>query len=206
MMKFLKSAIVNGLVILIPLVLLFLAIKEIIGLMISVATPIADLFPADTFDHVRETEILAALLILGTAFILGLFSKIKAGRVVGRGIEKYSLNKIPMYRMLKSLVGAFLNLENEESFKPALIESDSGTMEPCYVIEDRGRPRLVVLVPWAPTAFAGSVKLIPRESVHYLPVTLDEFSLSLTHMGIGLSELLPTVTSGTQEEQNNSAA
>jgi uncharacterized membrane protein len=59
------------------------------------------------------------------------------------------------------------------------------------VIEDRGRPRVVVLIPWAPTAFAGSVKLVKRECVHYLDVTLDEFSLSLTHLGTGMSELLP---------------
>jgi uncharacterized membrane protein len=201
MFKFLKSAVVNGLVILIPLVLIFLAIKELIGLMISFATPIADLFPKGTFDHVKETEILAFLLILGTTFILGALSKVKAGRAVGRGIEKYSLNKIPMYRMLKSFIGAFLNLENEESFKPAFIEDASGDMEPCYVIEDRGRPRVVVLVPWAPTAFAGSVKLVPRETVHYLPVTLDEFSLALTHLGIGLSELLPEQPPGALDEK-----
>jgi len=201
MIKFLKEVVINGLAILIPLVLLYLAIKEIIALMISIATPIADLFPTGTFDHVKETEIIAALLILGVAFALGLLSKIKAGQTIGRGIEKYSLNKISMYRMMKSLVGAFLDLENEKSFKPAFIENASGDMDPCYVIEDRGRPRVVVLMPWAPTAFAGSVKLVPRESIHYLPVTLDEFSLSLTHLGVGMSELLPARSSGTQGEE-----
>ena len=191
MINFLKSTVVNGLVILIPLVLVLVAIREIFSLMISFATPIADMFPEGTFDNVRETEIISFLLIVGVAFVLGLFSKIKAGRVVGRGIEKYSLDRIPMYRMLKSLVGAFLNLETEDSFKPALFGDDSGELEPCYVIEDRGRPRVVVLVPWAPAAFAGSVKLVGRERIHYLDVTLDEFSLSLTHLGTGLSELLP---------------
>ena len=191
MIKFIQSAIVNGLAILIPLVLVFLAAREMLELMIAIATPIADLFPAGTFDHVRETEIIAALLILGVALFLGILSKLRAGRALGRWIEKHSLHKIPMYRMLKSLVGAFLNLESEKSFKPALIENDGGDVEPAYVIEDRGRPRVVVLVPWAPTAFAGSVKLVPRERVHLLDVTLDEFSLSLTHLGTGMSDLLP---------------
>ena len=191
MIKFLKSALVNGLAMLIPVVLVFLAIKEIFALLVNVATPIADLFPPGTFDHVKETEILAVLLIVGLAMFLGILSKIKAGRVLGRSIEKHTLYKIPMYRMLKSLVGAFLNLESEKSFKPAFIENDSGDMDPVYVIEDRGRPRVVVLIPWAPTAFAGSVKLVNRECIHYLDVTLDEFSLSLTHLGTGLSELLP---------------
>jgi len=191
MIKFLKSALVNGLAILLPVVLVFLAIKEIFELLVNIATPIADLFPPGTFDHVKETEILAVLLIVGLAIFLGILSKVKAGQVLGHSIEKNTLYKIPMYRMLKSLVGAFLNLESEASFKPALIESDSGDVEPAYVIEDRGRPRVVVLIPWAPTAFAGSVKLVNRERVHYLDVTLDEFSLSLTHLGTGMSELLP---------------
>jgi uncharacterized membrane protein len=176
---------------LLPVVLVFLAIKEIFGLLVSIATPIADFFPPGTFDHVRETEILAVLLIAGLAIFLGILSKLKAGQALGHGIEKHTLYKIPMYRMLKSLVGAFLNLESETSFKPVFLESESGDLEPAYIIEDHGRPRVVVLIPWAPTAFAGSVKLVKRESVRYLDVTLDEFSLSLTHLGTGMSELLP---------------
>lgn len=191
MLKFFNSALINGLVILLPVVLVFLAIKEILAMLVGIATPIADLFPPETFDHVRETEIIAVLLIIGMAVILGIIAKIKAGQVLGRGIEKYTLNKVPMYRMLKSLVSAFLELEGEDSFKPALLENSNGDMEPVYVIEDRGRPRVVVLIPWAPTAFAGSVKLVRRERVHRLNVTLDEFSLSLTHLGTGMSELLP---------------
>lgn len=191
MINFIKSALVNGLVILLPVVLVFLAIKEIFAMLVGIATPIADLFPEGTFDHIKETEIIAILLISGLAILLGVISKIKAGRAIGRGIEKYTLNKVPMYRMLKSLVGAFLDLENEESFKPAFLENDSGDLDPVYIIEDRGRPRVVVLVPWAPTAFAGSVKLVRRDRIHRMDVTLDEFSLSLTHLGTGMSELLP---------------
>lgn len=200
MIKFLKSALVNGLAILLPVVLVFLGVKEIFALLVSIATPIADLFPVGTFDQVKETNIIAVLLIMAVAILLGILSKIKAGRVLGHGIEKYTLYKIPMYRMLKSLVGAFLNLESEDSFKPAFLDNGSGDMDPVYVIEDRGRPRVVVLVPWAPTAFAGSVKLVERERVHYLDVTLDEFSLALTHLGKGLSELLPKAHGTPQAE------
>ena len=59
MFSFFKSALVNGLVILLPVVLVFLAIKEILSMLVGIATPIAGLFPAGTFDNVRETEIIA---------------------------------------------------------------------------------------------------------------------------------------------------
>lgn len=193
MINFFKSALVNGLLILLPVVLVFLAIREIFEMLVGIATPIADLFPEGTFDQVKETEIIAILLIVGTSVLLGIVSKTSAGRAIGRSIEKYTLDKVPMYRMLKSFVGAFLNVESEESFKPAMLENESGDMEPVYVIEDRGRPRVVVLVPWAPTAFAGSVRLVSRERIHRMDVTLDEFSLSLTHLGTGMSDLLPEI-------------
>jgi len=193
MIKFLKSALVNGLAILLPVVLVFLGIKEIFSLLVSMATPIADLFPVGTFEHIQETNIIAVLLIMAMAIFLGILSKISIGRALGRGIEKYTLYKIPMYRMLKSFIAAFLDLETEASFKPAFMDNGSGDMDPVYVIEDQGRPRVVVLVPWAPTAFAGSVKLVQRDRIHYLDVTLDEFSLALTHLGTGMSDLLPKI-------------
>lgn len=199
MMKFFKSALVNGLVILLPIILVFIALRELFEMLVGIATPIADLFPKGTFDHVKETEIVAALLIVGVALFLGVVSKTAAGHTIGQGIEKYTLNKLPMYRMLKSLVGAFLDQEDEESFKPAFLENDEGDLEPVYVIEDHGRPRVVVLVPWAPTAFAGSVKLARRERIHRLDVTLDEFSLSLTHLGTGMTELLPKLPNSKEE-------
>ena len=191
MISFLKSALVNGLAILLPLVLVYIGIKEIFELLVGLATPIAELFPVGTFDHIKEIEIIALLLIVGCALVLGTLSKIEAGRNFANTLEHRTLYKLPMYRMLKSLVGAFLNLESEDSFKPALMENGFGDMEPVYVIEDRGRPRVVVLVPRAPVAFAGSVKLVQRERINYLDVTLDEFSLSLTYLGKGMSDLLP---------------
>lgn len=45
----------------------------------------------------------------------------------------------------------------------------------------------VVMQPWTPTPFAGSVKVVPCSQVDLVPVTLDEYSLALTHFGLGLS-------------------
>ena len=92
--------------------------------------------------------------------------------------------------MLRTVTSAFLEIEDSSSFRPALISNESGEMEPAYIIEDQGRPLIVMMVPWSPTVFAGTVKLVPRERVHELPLTLDEFSLSLSNYGLGLSEIL----------------
>ena len=48
MFKFLKNALMRGLVILVPLVILYVTFRELLEIMVGIATPIADLFPEDT--------------------------------------------------------------------------------------------------------------------------------------------------------------
>jgi len=190
MLNFLKNSLVRGLVILIPLVILFVTFRELLEIMVGLATPIADLFPEDTFEHDSETEIIAILLIVGTSVFLGALAAIKPARIAGSWFEGKMLDVIPMYRMLKSLMSAMLNIEEEQSFKPAFFYASEGTREPVYVVEDRGDGLAVVMCPWSPTPFAGSVKVVQSDRLEILPVTLDEFSLALTHFGLGMSDVI----------------
>jgi uncharacterized membrane protein len=191
MFKFLKSTLSSGLLILLPILFLIIVIKEFLGLIIGLATPIADLFPREMIDSIPEINILAALLILGSALIVGVLALLPGTVAMGRYLEQRILEKIPVYQPLKSLLHALLGSEESRSFKPAFILRDCGDLEPAYIVEDTGRPRVVVLQPWTPNSFAGSLKLVPRDRVHELDLTLDEFSLSLGHYGVGLSSLLP---------------
>ena len=91
MFNFLKNAIFRGLVVLIPVVVLYVTIRELLQLMVALATPIADLFPAGTFDHQKETEIIAALLVVGTALLLGILASVKPSRLAGKWVEDRTL-------------------------------------------------------------------------------------------------------------------
>ena len=202
MFRFFKSAIFSGLLILLPVLFLIIILKEFAELVIGLATPIADLFPRDAIESIPETNILAVLLILGAALFLGVLSKLPIGASMGRYIERRTLDKLPVYTPLKSLLQALLGAEASENFKPALILGDTGILEPSYIIEDVGQQHLVMLIPWTPASFAGSLRIVPRERVHRLDLTLDEFSLAIGHYGVGLSELVPELPEGLQSKQD----
>ena len=196
MFSFIKNTLFRGMVILIPAVLIFVTIRELVELMIQFATPIADLFPPDFILEGDPLWLIALLLILATAFLLGLIWSMGPSRRAAEWVESRTLDYLPMYRMMKSLVAAFLDLDDEESFKPACLRGDDGSLEPVYVIEEHGDDMLVIMQPWTPTPFAGSVKVVPRDKVDLVLVTLDEFSLALTHFGIGLSDNLKKGSQG----------
>jgi uncharacterized membrane protein len=175
MFGFIKDAPLRGLVILIPVVLVFLTLRELVELMVEFATPIADLFPPNSILEGDAVGLIALLLILATALLLRLLWSAAPTRRAAEWVETRTLNHVPMYRMMKSLVAAFLNLDSEESFKPATWLHDDDSLEPVYVIEEHADDMVVVMQPRTPTPFAGSVKVVPRSRVELVPVTLDEF-------------------------------
>ena len=181
MWRFVKTALFGGLGILLPLLLLFIVLKEFVELLIGLATPIADLLPKKVIESIPETE----------ALVLGVLSMIPVTRAAGDLIERKILSRVPVYLPIKGLLQALLGSDQADKFQPAFIRHEDASMEPCYIVEDVGRHRLFVLVPWTPASFAGSLKLVPRERVHPIDLTFDEFSLAIGHFGVGLADSLP---------------
>ena len=203
MFSWLKKAFFQGLIVLIPLVLLWITIRELVELLIALAEPIADFFPPGSFDWVQDPAFVAPILVVVVALLLGALAMIPWIRSIGATLEKNTLGHLPLYRMIKTFVTAFLEVEEDAAFRPALILDDEGGAEPCYVIEDtEGMPNVVVLVPWSPASFAGSVRLVPRTRIRRLDLTFDEFSLSLANFGLGMNSIAKLrESSGSKEEK-----
>jgi uncharacterized membrane protein len=192
-MKFLKTTLLGGLFVLLPLLLLWVGLKEIAGLLEAMAAPIADLiadlFPPGIFDDLTAPGVVATALIIGASLILGVAARSAWLSSIGRKIENSVLNKVPMYRMLKvvssSLIGA-----DSGSVRPALIMDGSGGGDPCYVVEKYEDGRATVLLPWSPASFAGSIKIVQQSELEYLSCSLEEFSRALSRIGVGVEECL----------------
>jgi len=192
LMEFLKTTAMGGLFVLLPVLLLYLMLSEALDMVVAIATPIADLFPAGTFDKVEFPVIVGLILIIGVSFLIGLGLRSKTGRGIGQWIERTVLGRLPAYEALKSLTSGFAEAGKAGAFKAAVLTSSDGERELAYVIEDHGDGDLTVLVPWAPAAFAGSVKIVDRDRVKFLEANLGDVSRALGHWGVGVHELLTT--------------
>ena len=188
-MNFLKNTLLGGLFVLLPLMLLWLGLKEIGGLLVAMAEPIADLLPGNYFDDLVAPGVIAALLIMVTAFLFGLAAKLSWIKALGHHIEDAVLFRIPMYRMLKIVSSALIDSKVGD-IEVGLISDGAGGGDPCYVIEKHEDGRATVLLPWSPASFAGSVKIVPQADLELLNCSLDEFSRSISQMGVGLEDCL----------------
>jgi len=192
LLNFLKTTAMGGLFVLLPVLLLYLLLSEALDMVVAIATPIADLFPAGTFDKIEFPVIVGLILISGVSFLIGLGLRSETGRGLGQWIERTVLNRLPAYNALKSLTTGFAEAGRAGAFKAAVLTSAAGDREVVYVIEDHGDGNLTVLVPWAPAAFAGSVKIVDRDRIYFLKANLGDVSRALGHWGVGVHELLTT--------------
>jgi uncharacterized membrane protein len=201
MFKTLKDALLRGLFILLPLMLLWIGIKEIGGVLTSMATPIADLIGGKYFEDLLLPGAVAIILITLASLILGAFAKVPPFAFIGNKIESVILNRVPMYQMLKVICSALVR-SDESDVSPALVTDGEGGGDPCYVMEDHGNGLTTVLLPWSPASFAGSIKVVPTSSLRRLNCTIDEYSRSISLMGVGIADCMDegdTGPAGTQQ-------
>jgi len=187
--EFLKTTALGGLVVLLPVLLLYLVLAEALDLVVAIATPIADLFPEGTFDKITSPVIIALILIVGVSFLVGLGLRLGAARRLGRSIEHYVLGRLPMYNVLKSLTMGFTEAGENAAFRPAMLISADGYRELAYVVEDHNDGNATVLVPLAPMPFTGSLKIVNRERIETLDVNLGDFTKVLSHWGVGVLDM-----------------
>jgi uncharacterized membrane protein len=190
LVEFLKTTALGGLFVVLPVLLLYMLLGEVLNLVIGLATPIADLFPKGTFDNLTAPFPVAVILLLGVSFVIGLALRVEIGRSLGGWLERKVFGRLPVYGALKSLTKAFGEAGEGAAFRPALLGGSDGVQELIYVVEDHGDGKLTILVPWAPTAFSGFVKIVEKDRVEMLDTNLGEASRILGQWGIGVRELL----------------
>jgi len=188
--EFFKTTIVGGLFVMLPVLLLYLLFGEILDLVVVLATPIADLLPKGALDDSELPVITALILIIGVSFILGIVMRSEIGRRLGRWLENLLFGRLALYNVLKRLTTSFTSIDKDRAFRPALVNAGNGSHELAYMVEDHGDGNATILLPRAPAALTGPVKVVPRTQIELLNISLGDFSMVLSHWGIGLQEMI----------------
>lgn len=188
-MNFLKSTLLLGLSILLPVTLLWLAIDEIAEMLALMATPmaeaLADWLPDGNFDNLLLPGVIAFLLIASISLLVGLAARTGWMAAGGRYIEDKVLFHFPGYKMLKVMSRALIDAERSD-IAVGLLRDGKGGGDPCYVIEKHKDGRATILLPWSPATFAGNIKVVQQADIEVFDCSLDEYSRSVSQMGFGI--------------------
>ena len=199
-MSFIKTTALGGILVFLPLLLFYLMFAKTLQLVVALATPIADLFPKTMMEHLNFPVLVALVLIFGVSFLLGLAVRLEAGRSLGGWIERNTLQRFPLYNTLKSLTASMVDMEQSGLFRPALLVSPNGDREIAYLVEEHKDGLATIMLPWAPTPMAGSVKIVRRERLEILDAGFGDVTQVLSNWGFGVRDLVGEGKSGTGKE------
>ena len=186
--SFLTSTAVTGLLVLIPLAILFLAVMEIYGLLEDVSD-ITDLqLPFPAFVNVFIFFALGALAVFAACFFTGLLLMTGAGKRFAEFVQKGIADKVPLLGLIHKLT---LSLTGANSkLKP--VEADvhgSGAPMLGFLMETLADGRHVVFVPTSPAITFGHTYIVPPERVTILDAALTTVVNALTQWGAGAQEI-----------------
>ena len=133
---------------------------------------------------------MAIIILFVVSLVVGLLAHSIIGRKWGASIERNTVGRIPMYRAVKRLTSGFSDADGDDAFVPGLLNSADGEQDLVFVIEDHGNGKLTVMLPWAPAAFAGSIKIVNADKVERVDTNIGEYSKILSHWGVGLPKVL----------------
>jgi uncharacterized membrane protein len=184
--QFLKTTLIGGLLILVPMyfsvLLLAKAVKGLVGLL----APVTALLP----EGLHELRQLAAIaLVVLACFVLGLAARTRPGRFMLGEFERRVLEKIPGFAVMRGVARRISGRSEDEQFQPVLVEIEDA-LTPAFIVEELDDDRFVVLVPSVPTPAAGSLYVLPRARVHWTDVPVTEAVAVITRWGAGTGRLV----------------
>jgi uncharacterized membrane protein len=186
LVEFLKTTLIGGLLIVVPVYLTLLLLGKALKGMVALLGPIVALLP-ERVHHFGQ--ILAIVLVVLVCFVLGLIARTGLGRRAIEAFERRVLERMPGFAMLRSVVRRVSGSSDDAQFQPVLVEIEEA-LTPAFIVEELDDDRLVVLVPSVPTPAAGSLYIMPRQRVHWVDVPVTEAVAVITRWGTGTSKLL----------------
>jgi uncharacterized membrane protein len=192
--EFVKSTLIGGFFGILPMLIIYLLLKETMGAITALASPIIDLLP-ESFVASDTTPVLTALILLIlVAFLMGVILRYSFAKRAVDAFEGKLLNKLPGYTIIRSLTRRFSGSEDTEAFSPALMKMPMESYAVVFIIEELESGHYSVLVPVSPTPGAGNVLIVPRDRIILLDASTAAVFDAMSRWGEGLKEALPAET------------
>ena len=187
----LRTTLIGGVLVVLPVALLGGVVAQALDSIIALVSPLTDLLPVHELGGVGLATIVAIGLILGFFFLAGLLARTTLGGRAWRGLEGAVLERVPGYKMTRTLSRQFAGEGGEDAsmFAPAALLIPPDTQQLVYVIEEHGNGFSTIMIPSVPAAMAGPLQYVRSDRLRRLDASLATVVQSLQACGIGAGPL-----------------
>jgi uncharacterized membrane protein len=183
--EFFVSAVVTGLLVVVPLYLAGLLIVKAVGSLRTLLRPVEALLP----DVAYGGYLLSILILILICFVVGAALRTSTGQSVRKNFETKVLGKIPGYTLFQGLTEQLAGQGEKKVWRPALAEIEDALV-PAFIIEELDDGSFTVFVPSVPTPLAGTVYILEAARVHVIDVPFSQAAMAVARWGAGSKELV----------------
>ena len=187
--RFLKSTIIGGLVVLVPVVVLGAIVAWVVQTALGAIAPVLEWLPDKSIGGVSLTVVLAVIGLVVGCFVAGLFAETAIIRRVGERAERLALF-VPGYALMKNVGANLIGIEGKHPAKTVLVRFE-GSCQLGFLMETLCDGRLVVFIPWVPKALVGTLHILEADRVHILAMSVSAALDGVSRLGVGLRETWP---------------
>ena len=189
---FIKTTIIAGLLIVLPVVAVMGVFAFFMNTVISIIAPLAGKLPIKTFGGFIWATVFTVFLLLALCFLAGLFVQMRIGRLTQEWVENFLLRRLPGYHMFKNLTRQLVGQEGHE-FVPALVDlNGTGAKVIGMIVEEHAEGYFTIFVPNSPAVTLGQVYFLPGDRIEKVPMRLVDVVNCLTQWGVDSKKLFKT--------------
>lgn len=188
LIQFLKTTVIGGLVVLVPVAVCVYIISAVIQKVLHVLAPIAKFLHVQSVGGIAVVEIAAIIAVIGACFLFGLMVRTAVGQSLGSWVEEKILNLLPGYQLIKKVSLQFAGGSEAAHWAPVIVKFEE-TRQIGFLVEEHLSGEVTVFIPAAPAVSVGAVHMVKADMVEKLDVSIRKVVDCLTQLGMGSSAL-----------------
>lgn len=188
--SFLKTSIIGGVVVILPLFIFILVFKWLFGWVTDIIQPLTDLLV--TKSHMKEiiADFLVITIILISCFIIGVIIKTEFGKFIHEKLERRVLKIAPGYSTIKEIVMQVVGKKVPFSSVALVRVFENDTLMTAFITDKHEDGSCTVFIPTAPNPTSGFVYHIKNEYIYHVDVPVEEAMRSIITCGAGSNKIL----------------
>ena len=190
--EFIKSTLVGGLLVLLPLTILLYALIWVFGLAHRAISPLTKIIMDKSTLQVIVADVVAVGLLVVVCFAVGVVVRTRFGHWIYVLIESRLLRKTPGYSMIKETVSQFLDKDKPSPFSSVALARIFGndTLVSVFVTDRHADGSCTVFMPTGPNPTSGNIYHLKAENVFPVDVSVEDAMRSIISCGAGSSALI----------------
>lgn len=186
-----KTSIFGGIVVILPVAILFFVFKWLFNLVTDIIRPLTNLVMARSEVQEIVADILVIAVIFGICFVIGLFVRTKLGKWIYQTLENRLLRIAPGYSLVKETVVQFFGNKKSPFSSVALVQLfGNTTLVSAFITDSHLDGSYTVFVPTGPNPTSGNIYHLEEKYVHPVDVPIEDAMRSIISCGAGSAKLI----------------